>query len=377
MKTLGLYLHVPFCVQKCNYCDFLSAPATDEVIRQYADRLIEEITHAGENYKDYQVDTIFFGGGTPSIVPIDKMEGIMDAVRKAFQIADTAEITMECNPGTVDIKSLMAYRKMGINRISFGLQSSDDKDLKRLGRIHTFPMFLQSFEEAREAGFFNINIDLMTALPGQNWECFVSVLENVIKLEPEHISVYSLIVEEGTPFYRWYEEEQRKDLPPLPDEEEDRKIYHETLRFLRKYGYDRYEISNYAKKGYECKHNMKYWERSDYLGLGLGASSMINNERWHQTSDRNKYMREDFCREDLEKLTLEECMSEYMFLGLRMMKGVSKEVFLQNFGKDMETVYGDILHKHIQNRLLIEEKGWVRLTEKGIDVSNYVMSDFI
>lgn len=377
MKTLGLYLHVPFCVQKCHYCDFLSAPATNETKEAYGRKLVEQILSKEHDYNEYLVDTIFFGGGTPSIMPVNLLTDIMTAIRETFRLAQEAEITMECNPGTVDEKYLESLKKIGINRLSFGLQSVNDDDLKRLGRIHTFDSFLQSYNAAREAGFQNINIDLMTSLPGQNADSFKRCLEKVITLEPEHLSVYSLIIEEGTAFYRWYEEEEGKNMIPLPDEEEDRRIYHDTLEVLHKSGYDRYEISNYAKQGYESKHNIKYWNRSEYLGLGLGASSMIRNTRWHETTDLKEYLQGHFVKEDYEELSTEDCMSEFVFLGLRMMQGISRIAFTNMFHKDIDDVYGDVIRKHKEQGLLAEQDGYIFLTEKGIDISNYVMSDFV
>lgn len=377
MKNLGLYLHVPFCVQKCHYCDFLSAPAAKETIAAYGRTMIKEIKQTALQYDEYLVDTIFFGGGTPSLMPAELLTDIMHTITASFHVSDEVEVTLECNPGTVTKENLKKIRECGINRLSFGLQSTDDGDLKRLGRIHTYDMFLQSYQAAREVGFENINIDLMTSLPGQNAESFRKCLEQVVSLGPEHISVYSLIVEEGTLFYRWYEEEEGRGKLPLPQEEEDRKIYHETLEYLQKHGYDRYEISNYARSKRESRHNIKYWNRSEYLGLGLGAASMVGNVRWHETDDLKEYLSGDFLQYEKETLSVYECMSEFMFLGLRMMKGVSRKVFYQMFGKKLDDVYGDIIEKHKQNGLLNERDDFIFLTEKGIDISNYVMSDFV
>lgn len=377
MKTLGLYLHVPFCVQKCHYCDFLSAPAGEETIAAYGRTMIKEIKQTATQYDEYLVDTIFWGGGTPSLMPAELLTDIMHTISSSFHITDEAEVTLECNPGTVTKENLKKIRACGINRLSFGLQSTDDEDLKRLGRIHTYDMFLQSYQAAREVGFENINIDLMTSLPGQNAERFRKCLEQVVALQPEHISVYSLIIEEGTLFYRWYEEEGGRGKLSLPQEDEDRRIYHETLQYLQRHGYDRYEISNYAKCGRESRHNIKYWNRSEYLGLGLGSSSMVGNVRWHETNDLEEYLSGNFLKYEKEQLSEKDCMSEFMFLGLRMMKGVSRKAFYQAFQKNLDVVYGDIILKHKKNGLLAEKDGNILLTEKGIDISNYVMSDFI
>ena len=251
---MELYLHIPFCVKKCAYCDFLSFPSGQEIQRQYAKRLMEDIDCMGKKYGDIPVDTIFIGGGTPSVPESRLIVDLMEHVNRAFQISDGAEISMEANPGTVTREKLKEYRRAGINRISFGLQSANDRELKLLGRIHTWAEFLESFALARECGFTNLNIDLMSALPGQTRESWKDTLKRVTDLNPEHISAYSLIIEDGTPFGEKYGSEEGRKL--LPDEDSEREMYHETKRFLRECGYERYEISNYAKPGRECRHNI-------------------------------------------------------------------------------------------------------------------------
>ena len=291
MKELELYLHIPFCVKKCNYCDFLSAPAEEETRAAYVDALLEEI-RGFEDPEDYEVVTVFFGGGTPSILPGQEIFRIMEALREKFSFRKGAEITLEANPGTVDKEKLSCYKKAGINRLSFGLQSADAEELKKLGRIHTWEKFLESFQLAREAGFSNINVDLMSALPGQTKESWEKTLRQVLALQPEHISAYSLIIEEGTPFYQLYEKDvERRDAGEepelLPSEEEERAMYEATGRILKEQGYLHYEISNYAKPGRECRHNLGYWQRRDYLGFGLGASTLLNPVRYKNAGSRS------------------------------------------------------------------------------------------
>lgn len=381
-KDLELYVHIPFCVKKCAYCDFLSAPAGGKEVHSYTDALISEIRARGEECKNYCVSTIFLGGGTPSVLSGEDTARIFHSLRESFDIRDDAEITLEANPGTVTDKKAAAWKAAGVNRISIGLQSANDGELKLLGRIHTFRDFLKTWELVRGAGFDNVNIDLISAIPGQTVQSWESTLRTAAELEPEHISAYSLIIEEGTLFYDLYGE--KKDaFPPLPDEDEERAIYQMTKEILREYGYHRYEISNYAKEGRECRHNLGYWERKEYLGLGLGAASLMGEYRFHNTADMQKYMRAheenatETVVEDREKLSVEDQMEEFMFLGLRKTEGISLEDFRSAFGKDIREVYGGTLKK-LENQGLLSRSGKnVRLTERGIDISNYVFSEFI
>ena len=375
-KFLGLYLHIPFCVKKCAYCDFLSFPADDFVKRAYTRALIREIETVGREMKGRGADTVFIGGGTPTALPTDCLRDIFKALQDHFNILENAEITMEMNPGT-DREELDDVIGNYVNRISLGLQSMNDKELEMLGRIHRRDDFLKSYEHVRRLGIQNINIDLMSALPGQNLKSWLKTLTEVTTLQSQHISAYSLIIEEGTPFY---ELNQKKALA-LPDEDSEREMYEQTENVLKKAGYHRYEISNYAKNGYESRHNKKYWTGDDYLGLGLGASSLLNEERWHNTADMADYIKEsgntEILREDVQKLTRKDQMEEFMFLGLRLMKGVSLTEFKERFGKSMEEVYGSVLKKLIGQNLLIKEKDRIALTKRGIDVSNQVMSEFL
>lgn len=377
-RELELYIHIPFCARKCAYCDFLSFAAPVRIYREYVDKLIEEIYGQSDNFQDYQVSTIFIGGGTPSILPSELMGELLSVVWECFDIAEGAEITIEANPGTLTMEKLETYLEGGINRISLGLQSSDDMELKNLGRIHTFDDFLKSYQRARQAGFTNINVDLMSGLPGQDIHSWRNTLRKVMMLKPEHISAYSLIVEEGTPFYELYGAGQKG----LPDEETDRDMYHLTKEMMESQGYSRYEISNYARPGFECRHNSGYWTGVDYLGLGLGASSYTHGFRYHNTADFNEYLGMNLreagaASQDIQELSHEDKMEEFMFLGLRMMKGVSGSEFLGRFGQNMWNVYGEVLGKLEEQKLIEVEAPVVRLTELGIDVSNMVLSKFL
>lgn len=381
MKELELYLHIPFCVKKCNYCDFLSAPAGEETRAAYVDALLEEIRGFDEP-EDYEVVTVFFGGGTPSILPGQAIFRIMEALREKFSFRKGAEITLEANPGTVDKEKLSFYKKAGINRLSFGLQSADAEELEKLGRIHTWEKFLESFQLAREAGFSNINVDLMSALPGQTKESWEKTLRQVLALQPEHISAYSLIIEEGTPFYQLYEKDvERRDVgeePELiPSEEEERAMYEATGRILKEQGYLHYEISNYAKPGCECRHNLGYWQRRDYLGFGLGASTLLSPVRYKNTEDLEAYLGGDFSKKEFFVLTKDNQIEETMFLGLRVLEGVSKEQFREQFSCELRVVYRKELEKLEKEGLLEEEGDFVRLTSRGIDLSNPVLAEFL
>ncbi|SCG88874.1 Oxygen-independent coproporphyrinogen-III oxidase [uncultured Clostridium sp.] len=381
MKELELYLHIPFCVKKCNYCDFLSASAGEETRAAYVDALLEEIRGFDEP-EGYEVVTVFFGGGTPSILPGQAIFRIMEALREKFSFRKGAEITLEANPGTVDKEKLSFYKKAGINRLSFGLQSADAEELKKLGRIHTWEKFLESFQLAREAGFSNINVDLMSALPGQTKESWEKTLRQVLALQPEHISAYSLIIEEGTPFYQLYEKDvERRDAgeePELiPSEEEERAMYEATGRILKEQGYLHYEISNYAKPGCECRHNLGYWQRRDYLGFGLGASTLLNPVRYKNTEDLEAYLGGDFSKKEFFVLTKDNQIEETMFLGLRVLEGVSKEQFREQFSCELRVVYRKELEKLEKEGLLEEEGDFVRLTSRGIDLSNPVLAEFL
>ncbi len=492
-QNLSLYLHIPFCVRKCLYCDFLSGPQSADMQEQYVEALCREIQETSPEYREYQVVSVFIGGGTPSVLLPEQTIRIMETLKSCFTLTDTCEISMEMNPGTVTPEKMNAYRACGINRISIGLQSANDGELKALGRIHTCADFLKAYEMAVEAGFTNINVDLMSAIPEQTLKSYQETLQKVLALQPQpvHISAYSLIVEEGTPFY-----EQELN---LPDEETERRMYEITDDILRNAGYHRYEISNYAKAGKECVHNKVYWQRGNYLGLGIGSASLIQNVRFHNVTDVSSYVNlmlgenstgneieneienaskecgekfqaekdclknsntEKEClkknnagkndlkkenaekeqvgkltaekeqvekvnaeienvkkdnieknsaeegnteknniqsgnaarpdknmigrvkklREDVQELPIEEQMEEFMFLGLRMMEGVSERSFFKNFGRRFEEVFPGVIEKHEKLGLLEvtgEEFVHLKLTSHGIDVSNQVFVDFM
>ena len=381
-KELEIYIHIPFCKKKCAYCDFLSGPADDNTIAYYVEKLIGEIGAQGDCnlYNKTTVSSVFFGGGTPSILNGRQMQRIMKAIKLHFRVAEDAEISVEANPGTVNREKLAAYKKAGVNRISFGLQSAKNEELKLLGRIHTFEDFLESFWLARECGFENINVDLISAIPGQTLKSWEESLRQVLKLNPEHLSAYSLIIEEGTPFATLYGEGTEGE-EKLPTEEEERRMYRRTKEILEEAGYHRYEISNYAKPGKECRHNLGYWERKNYLGMGLGSSSLFDNVRWKNTEDLEMYLKNsgepEMIQKDREFLSVMEQMEEFVFLGLRKTKGICMKEFEATFGKSLEESYGGNVARMQREKLVIIEDGFLRLTEKGIDVSNYVFGEIL
>ena len=398
-KSLELYFHIPFCVQKCLYCDFLSAPADEIMKHKYMEALLTETVGGALQYQDYIVDSIFVGGGTPSTVSVEDTEKLLATVREHYCLAEDAEVTMEVNPGTVDLEKLSQYRNAGVNRLSIGMQSANDEELQKIGRIHTWEQFENAFRDARTAGFDNINVDIMSALPGQTAESYEETLQKVLNLPnpPEHISAYSLIVEEGTPFGTLFEQGELE----LPNEEEDRYMYHRTKELLKVAGYHRYEISNYSREGCECRHNVGYWTRKNYVGFGIGAASLLENVRFQNSDDIRKYIVEPCgCRENIQELSLQEQMEEMLFLGLRLTVGVDEEQFERTFGKSLEEVYGVVIARNMEDGLLqwmevtgkegvgtpdvtLEEDGNRRyfrrlvLTERGLDVSNYVMAQFL
>ena len=369
---LELYVHIPFCVRKCQYCDFLSDPSDEETKDRYIEALLKEI-RAAEHTEDYEIVSVFIGGGTPSALKAEAIASIMRTLQEKFFFCEDAEVTIEANPGTVDLEKLTIYRNVGINRLSLGLQSTDAEELKLLGRIHSYEEFLKSYEWAREAGFSNINIDLMFAIPGQTGEAWRQHLYQVAELNPEHISAYSLIIEEGTPFA-----EQNLD---LPDEDTEYQMYEDTAEILERYGYRQYEISNYAKQGYMCRHNAGYWQRLEYLGFGLGASSLYGGMRFSNTHQMQEYLTDsrkpEQIRKDVTVLSRNEQIEEFMFLGLRMTEGISEKKFEENFNVRLMDIYGDILQKYEETGFMehIETK-W-RLTRKGIHVSNHILADFL
>lgn len=375
---IEIYFHIPFCARKCLYCDFLSAPADAATQDAYMEALLREATERSKEYKEYTIDTVFIGGGTPSVVDAVWIERLMEAVRGNFALAENAEVTMEVNPGTVDQQKLERYLGAGINRLSIGLQSADNEELSQLGRIHTWEDFAETYRLAGRVGFTNLNVDIMSALPGQSLASYRNTLKKVLDLKPQpkHISAYSLIVEEGTPFAGLHE----KGLLNLPDEECERRMYELTAEILGHHGYARYEISNYAKEGYECRHNCGYWRRVEYVGFGIGAASLVRNERFQNQSDLGVYLENPLgCRSEQQVLSLKEQMEEFMFLGLRMTQGIQEQEFRENFGKWPNEVYGSVIDRNLKDGLLQyrADEGRLALTERGMDLSNYVMAQFL
>ena len=371
-KIIELYVHIPFCVKKCDYCDFLSGPAGSELQKAYVQALLKEIRSLSHP-EGYTVTSLFFGGGTPSLVDAGLIEEILFHLKKKFVFSPDAEITIEANPGTLTKEKLAVYRRAGINRLSLGLQSADDGELGMLGRIHTYEEFLDSYRLARDAGFSNINVDLMSAIPGQTYDGWIGNLRTVAELGPEHISAYSLIVEEGTPF-------AQRELE-LPDEDTEYQMYEDTAAVLSEYGYHQYEISNYARNGFDCRHNIGYWNRTEYLGLGLGASSLLNETRFSNTSDMEEYLENsgnpEQIRRGLKHLSVREQMEEFVFLGLRMTKGIGEVDFAERFGCPLKKIYGTILEKYEKTGFLEYKSGFWRFTRNGIHVSNVILAEFL
>lgn len=378
MRPLEIYIHIPFCVRKCYYCDFLSAPADEKTKDAYMEALYTELTKRAEEFAEYTVVSVFVGGGTPSTVRTKQLVMLLDGLRKYYRMDPDAEITVEVNPGTADKTKLEQYRRAGVNRLSIGLQSGNDGELCRIGRIHNFRQFVDTYEGAVAVGFVNINVDVMSALPGQTLYSYLETLHMLLALKPQptHISAYSLILEEGTRFWELSQEGKLE----FPDEDTDRLMYSETGRVLREAGYERYEISNYAKPGFRCRHNCGYWTRTDYAGFGIGAASLIDNVRFHNGEQLASYLKNPTdCREDRQVLDSREQMEEFMFLGLRLTEGIDVRTFGSMFGRRPEDVYGEIIEKNKRNGLLEYREGGNRLalTERGLDISNYVMAQFL
>lgn len=404
-KVMELYIHIPFCIRKCQYCDFLSFPADEDTQQAYVSALLREIAYYGPKCRDYEVISVYIGGGTPSWLQEDCIAAVMEEVRKGFRLTSDAEVTIECNPGTVTRHKFAVYRGVGINRISIGMQSADPLELKLLGRIHTPGQFFKTFELARENGFANINVDIMGSLPGQSAKSYGESLMKVLRVRPEHISAYSLIIEKGTPFYDLYKfdavkQEAGLKTDVLPSEEEVCRMTKLTEHMLNEAGYLHYEISNFARPGYECRHNTGYWKRVNYLGLGLGAASLMENLRYANVRELDAYLnetvriREGIWQNDLEDGSIQKLpatnlhasvekigrkaqMEEFMFLGLRMIRGISRDEFQQNFGMPIEAVYPDALRHLQEEELLMKREGRIYLTEKGQDLSNYALSQFL
>ena len=401
-KTIALYVHIPFCIRKCLYCDFLSEKATGEVKLKYLEAMRKEMEcwrlFLGE---EYSIRSIFLGGGTPTALDADLYAVLLDMIATVFgdMFSDHVEYSTEANPGTITISHIQHMKTFGINRVSLGLQSANDRELQALGRIHSYKDFLDSYEKLRTFDIDNINIDLMADIPGQSMKSYENTIKQVVRLKPEHISSYSLMIEEGTVFYEMHQ--QGKLL--IPSEEEDRAMYEYTKEFLLANGYERYEISNYAKKGFECVHNITYWTGEEYLGIGLGASSYIKGfrfqnqtvlstyvERW---GDVDSFMFATQCLEalfqnmyqgslfetEVHHLSEKEKIEEYVFLGFRMMKGISETAFKMRFGRSFSHLYQEILDKYISLGYIKTDRKKQRffLSDRGIDISNTILAEFL
>ena len=367
-KKIGLYIHIPFCAHKCDYCDFVSFAKKDEMIEEYIKQLIKEIRM--EKLEQYKITTIYIGGGTPSYIDSKYIVQILNLINKE----NAEEITIEVNPGTVTKKKLEDYYNAGINRLSIGLQSTDNKMLKQISRIHTYEQFLETYNLAREVGFTNINVDLMIGLPNQSINDVKKSLDEIISINPEHISVYSLILEEGTIL----ENKVSKGILKLPNEEIERKMYWFVKNTLEKTGYIHYEISNFAKPGLESKHNSNCWEQQEYIGLGLSAHSYINNIRYSNTPNLQKYLSNIKQNRTIHEIqTQEEQQKEYMLLGLRKIEGVNIQKFKNKFIQNPIYLYREELDKLVQNKLIEIDINYIRLTKKGIDVANLVWEEFV
>lgn len=378
MEELGIYIHIPFCKQKCFYCDFCSFANKNEMQEKYVETVINEIKNITHKEK-YTVTTIYLGGGTPSILNPDYIKNILQEIKSSFEILDDAEITIEINPGTVNEEKLKRYKEYGINRLSIGLQSANDKILKKIGRIHDYKQFEETFFYARKCGFKNINVDLMIGLPTQAIEDVKQTLEKIIQKNPEHISVYSLIIEEGTIIEKLINENKLQ----LPDEETERIMYWTVVNELKENGYNQYEISNFSKKTYESKHNTNCWKQKQYIGLGTSAHSYLNKKRYSNTNNIEEYIKniqENNISKNItihEEQTEESTMNEYMLLGLRMIQGININEFKQKFKIDPTIKYKEILEKLQKENLIQITETSIKLTKQGIDFGNIVWEEFI
>jgi len=377
-KKLGIYIHIPFCKSKCGYCDFCSHPPKEEETERYLNALMLNIQDFSGAAEKYVVDTVFIGGGTPTMLSKKQMRALVECIRSSFKLEKDAEFTVEANPGTVDKRYLSSLINMGVNRISFGLQSAHDNELRALGRIHTRDEFLASYKAARAAGFKNINIDLMYGIPHQTKESFSKTLQLVKELAPEHISVYGLKIEEGTPFFNM------RDSLPLPDEESEYRMYREAHSSLTNAGYKHYEISNFARRGYESKHNLRYWRDELYLGFGVSAHSYFGGQRYAYTDDIEKYMLEmehpknmaDILSEctDIDVFTQE---AEFVMLRLRLFDGLVLSEYRNIFGRDFVLKYGERIKRFVDGGFMTLDAHRLAFTVKGMYVSNYILSEIL
>ena len=375
MKEIGIYIHIPFCIKKCEYCDFVSYCNKKEYVPQYINALKKEIKN--NINKEYKITTIYIGGGTPSSIEENYIADIIETIKlnmneENLKDFENIEVTIEVNPGTVNKEKLQVYKKIGINRLSIGLQETHNELLKSIGRIHTYEEFIKTYKLARKIGFNNINVDLMIALPNQTIQDIKENLENITKLNPEHISVYSLILEEGTPFYNKYNENKIK----LPDEELEINMYWYVKNTLENNGYMHYEISNFSKKGFESKHNMNCWNQEEYLGFGVAAHSYNNRIRYSNTNSIEEYIKGSN-KIIHEEQTLEDMQKEYMLLGLRKIEGINIQKFKNKFAQNPIFIFKEQLNKLVDEELIIVDGNEIKLTNKGLDLANIVWEEFV
>ena len=376
MDKISLYIHIPFCAQKCLYCDFPSFARKDHLRKAYIEALNKEIISLREKHNNLEINTIFIGGGTPSVLESNELECLLKEIAK-LNMAKDIEYSMECNPGNLTEEKLEVMKKYGVNRISMGLQAKQDNLLKGLGRIHNYKTFKENFLLAKKVGFNNINVDLMFGLPNQRLNEWEETLREIISLEPAHISAYSLIIEEGTAFYNLYENDKLK----LPTEEEERKMYHLAKKILEENGFNQYEISNYAKEGKECRHNLAYWNMDNWIGVGSASASYMDGKRIKNISSVEEYINsineKGEAIEEIINNSKNDNMEEFMFMGLRKINGIDENEFKNRFSMNINNVYGEIINKYIDEGLLIRESGRIFLSEKGIEISNIIMADFL
>ena len=370
MKEIGVYIHIPFCIKKCDYCDFISYCDKQNLVEEYIEKLKEEINIELSN-KEYKIKTIYIGGGTPSSVDSKYIVDVLNVIKEKQNIGDI-EVTIEVNPGTITKEKLLDYKTAGINRLSIGLQETNNELLKQIGRIHTYEEFLETYNLARQVGFKNINVDLMIGLPNQSIFNIKESLNKIINLNPEHISVYSLILEEGTKLYKKYEENKIE----LPDEELERNMYWYVKNTLENNGYIHYEISNFAKDRYESKHNISCWKQEEYIGFGVAAHSYIDGIRYSNTESIEEYI-ENSEKIVHEKQTIEDMQKEYMLLGLRKIEGISVQQFKNKFGDNPIFLFRNELSKLVEEDLLEVDGDIIKLTNKGLDLANMVWQEFI
>ena len=376
-NSLGIYIHIPFCVQKCHYCDFCSSPAGEDVKKRYVSALTKNIESVSEHFLDKIVDSIFFGGGTPTCLPPEDLIRILSAVRNNYKVADDAEISLECNPATADLSDFKLLTQYGFNRLSMGLQSAHNEELKALGRIHTFEDFEKTYFDAREAGFLNINLDLMYGIPFQTEESFYETLENVIAHSPEHISAYALKIEPGTLFFK------NKALLSLPDEDGEYNMYRIAVDTLAKNGYGHYEISNYAKEGFKSQHNLKYWNCDDYIGFGVSAHSCVGRDRYAATTSIKQYtdcilnnVSNDYFNKT-EALSIEEFSEEYIMMRMRLGDGLSLSDYKRKFSFELPSKYKERMIPFLNSGHIIYNSDAYKFSTDGMYLSNYILSEIL